>query len=79
MSAGDIFSIVGMVCEGQRRSGSVVKGSEEADCDWELLLPLPPLRELTKFCTNADTSFDGAALLGGQPSASRTNRKRNKE
>jgi hypothetical protein len=63
MTDEEAFSMVGIVCEGQRRSGRVVKGSPEEDCEGELLLPLPPLRELTKFCTSAETSFDGAALL----------------
>jgi hypothetical protein len=60
MRAGEAFSTVGMVCDGQRRSRRVVKGSPDAG--WGSELALPPLRELTKFWTRAETSLAGAAL-----------------
>jgi hypothetical protein len=62
MSSGEALSTVEMVCEGQRRSSSVVNGSPDGE-DWEEEPPtLPPLRESTKFLMMELTSPEGAAL-----------------
>jgi len=48
MSSGEALSTVDMVCDGQRRSSKVVKGSPDAD-GCEEPPRLPPCSELTKF------------------------------
>ena len=57
--AGEAFSMVGMVWEGHRRSSKVVNGSELC---FDVLPSSPPLSELTKSWTMAETSFVGALL-----------------
>jgi hypothetical protein len=59
ISASDPLSTVVMVCDGQRRSSRVVKGSLDG-C--EEPPRLPPWRELTKFWTMEETSPVEAAL-----------------
>jgi hypothetical protein len=58
MSSGEALSTVEMVCDGQRRSNRVVKGSLDG-CEEP---PLLPWKELTKFWMMEETSLVGAAL-----------------